>query len=66
MHAHLAEGEMFTNALCRYYSVGEYLTVIMLVVGLFLFSTGDASVSPSFSILGLVNSFSSLISLMLT
>ncbi len=34
------------------YTSVEYLAVAFLVLGLFLFSIGDASVSPSFNVLG--------------
>lgn len=44
----------FIPGLRRKYPVHEYISAILLVVGLILFTLADAQTSPNFSVLGVI------------
>ena len=44
----------FIPGLRRKYPVQEYISAILLVVGLILFTLADANSSPNFSVIGVV------------
>lgn len=44
----------FIPGLRRKYPIQEYISAILLVIGLILFTLADAQTSPNFSILGVV------------
>lgn len=44
----------FIPGLRRKYSLEEYISTIMLVVGLIIFTLADAETSPNFHVLGVI------------
>ncbi|MBA0665275.1 hypothetical protein Goklo_005157, partial [Gossypium klotzschianum] len=44
----------FVPGLRRKYSLHEYLSALLLVVGLILFTLADSQTSPNFSIIGVI------------
>ncbi|KAJ1426848.1 UAA transporter [Sesbania bispinosa] len=51
----------FIPGLRRKYPVHEYLSAILLVVGLILFTLADAQTSPNFSVIGVIMIFGALV-----